>query len=237
MENKKYKIVIGVLVVLLIGALCAIVVLLGNQKDKDKKETDKPETKEVINKKEKDDSSEETKKEEKNKYDIKEEEKEDVIEKTFTNNKKYKIKEVLYDNTSYGNDDVEKVELTNDGVVLVSINGTGYDDSEDKEVSFKINRVEVASNVSKTFSIHVGTSDICEGNRRIMFIHKDGTVSYINIDDLACGQMINVIKFEGLKDVLKFEEKIVKHEGEPNEYIVYAVTKDGNKTDITEKIA
>ena len=49
--------------------------------------------------------------------------------------------------------------------------------------------------------------------------------------------MINVIKFEGLKDVLKFEEKIVKHEGEPNEYIVYAVTKDGNKTDITEKIA
>ena len=237
MENKKYKIVIGVLVVLLIGALCAIVVLLGNQKDKDKKETDKSETKEVINKKEKDDSSEETKKEEKNKYDIKEEEKEDVIEKTFTNNKKYKIKEVLYDNTSYGNDDVEKVELTNDGVVLVSINGTGYDDSDDKEVSFKINRVEVASNVSKTFSIHVGASDICEGNRRIMFIHMDGTVSYINIDDLACGQMINVIKFEGLKDVLKFEEKIVKHEGEPNEYIVYAVTKDGNKTDITEKIA
>jgi hypothetical protein len=192
MDNKKYKIIIGVLVVLLVVALGVICLLVtkNNEKEEPKEES---ETKEVEKK----------------------------IEK------EYEIKEVLYDTTSYGNDDVEKVELTTDGIVLVSITGSDEND---------VTRQEVATKVVKTYMVQVGQADICEGNKRLMFVHKDGTASYLNIDELTCGQDILVQKLEGYKDVEKFEVETVKNDGEPDAHIAYVITKDGKKTDISDEI-
>ena len=205
MENKKYKIIIGVLVVLLVAALCVICFLLG--KDTKKEEPKKNfETKEV-------------KKDEKPK--------EDQPELVDDSKQGEVIKEVLFDTTSYGNDDVEKVEITYNGTVLVTMTGTEND----------VNKKEVAKNVTKTFMVQVGQADICEGNKRLMFVHKDGTASYLNIDELTCGQKIVVEKLDGVKNIEKFEVKTVKYDGEPDGHTAYAITKSGKKIDISEKIA
>ena len=204
MENKTYKIIICVLVVLLAAALCVICFLLG-------KDTKKEEPK-------KDHETKEVKKDEKPK--------EDKPELVDDSKQGEEIKEVLFDTTSYGNDDVEKVELTNNGKVLVTIKGT------DNDVTGK----EVAKNVVKTFVVQVGQSDICEGNKRIMFVHKDGTASYLNIDELVCGRKIVVENLKGFKNIDKFEVKTVKYDGEPDGHVTYVVTKDGKKTDISSKI-
>ncbi len=204
MENKTYKIIIGVLVVLLAAALCVICFLLGRDSKKEEPKKD-VETKEVEKK-------EETKKDE---PELVDDSKQGEV-----------IKEVLFDTTSYGNDDVEKVEITYNGTVLVTIKGTDND----------VERKEVAKNVVKTFTVQVGQSDICEGNKRIMFVHKDGTASYLNIDELVCGRKIVVENLKGFKNIDKFEVKTVKYEGEPDGYITYVITKDGKKTDISNKI-
>lgn len=196
--EKKYKIIIGVLVVLLVAALCVICFLLGRDTKKEEPRKE-PETKEVEKK-----------------------EKPSTPEKEETKENK-----VLFDTTSYGNDDVEKVELTSDGVVLVTMTGTEND----------VNKKEVAKNVTKTFMVQVGQADICEGNKRLMFVHKDGTASYLNIDELTCGQKIVVEKLDGVKNIEKFEVKTVKYDGEPDGHTVYAITKSGKKIDISEKIA
>ncbi len=188
MDNKKYKIIIGVLVVLLVVALGVICLLVtkNNEKEEPKEES---ETKEVEKK----------------------------IEK------EYEIKEVLYDTTSYGNDDVEKVELTNDGIVLVTITGTEED----------VTRKEVANNVVDTYIVKVSQSDTCEGNKRIIFVGEDRTATYINIDSLVCGHEIEVEPLEGVKNIDYFDTKAVKQNGEPDYNLVYVITKDGNKKDIT----
>ena len=216
MGNTKYKVIIGFLVVLLAAALCAICFLLG--RDTKKEETRKePETKEIEKKEDSEEKEKDEKKEEEpTKETTKKEEKQD-----------YKIKEVLFDTTSYGNDDVEKVELTSDGVVLVTMTGTEND----------VNKKEIAKDVVKTFMVQVGQNDICEGGKRLMFVHKDGTASYLSVDDLTCGQNIVVDKLNGVKNIEKFEVKTIKHDGEPDEHITYVITKDGKKTDITAKIA
>ena len=214
-KEKKLKITIGVLVLLLIVSIGVIVVLV----TKDKKEegpSKNTETKEVEKKEVPEEEKEENE----------EEKKKNNEEEKTKENKKYKIKKVLFDTTSYGNDDIEKVELTDDGIVLVSMTGV------EKEVK----RKEVLKDVTKTFEVRVGQSDICEGNKRIMFVHKDGTASYLNIDELTCWHSIVVNKISGLKNVDKFEEKVIKHEGEPNEYVTYVITKDGEETDISQKL-
>ena len=225
--DKKAKIIIGVLVALLVVAIGVIIFLVVDGKDKDDKTKKDPETKQVERpgrRPEVKEKQEELEKEKTPEEETKEETKKDTKKPSSKN---YKIKEVLFDTTSYGNDDVEKVELTTDGVVLVSITGTGEND---------VTRKEVAKNVVKTFVVQVGQADICEGNKRIMFIHKNGTASYINIDELTCGQEIDVDDLEGFKNIEKFEVKTVKYDGEPDAHITYVITKDGKKTDISDEI-
>ena len=192
MDNKKYKIIIGVLVVLLVVALGVICLLV--TKNNEKEETRKKGT------------------------EIKEAEK--VIIREY---EEPEIKEILYNTTSYGNDDVEIVELTNDGTVLVTINGTEED----------VTRKEVANNVVDTYIVKVSQSDTCEGNKRIIFVGEDRTATYLNIDSLVCGHEIEVEPLEGVKNIDYFDTKVVKQEGEPDYNLVYVITKDGNKKDIT----
>ena len=222
--DKKTKAIIGILVGLLLIAVVVIIILVATGKDKDDKPKKEPETKQVekpsprppvIEKKGEEGTKEKAPEENKPK------------EEKKTNTKKYKIKKVLFDTKKYGNDDVEKVELTTDGIVLVSITG-----SEENDVT----RQEVATKVVKTYMVQVGQADICEGNKRLMFIHKNGTASYLNIDELTCGQDILVQKLEGYKDIDKFEVETVKNDGEPDAHIAYVITKDGKKTDISDEI-
>ena len=171
-----------------------------------------------------------------NEKEKKEEKQPETKKQEYINDKKYNIKEVLYDTKSYGNDTVEKVELSKDGVVLVSLTGSGYADAVDEETEFNIKRKEVATDVVKTYTFNVGKSDVCEGNKRIIFVHKDNTASYIDIDTLVCGHEIVVKKLDGIKNIDKFEEKVTKIKGEPDGHQIFVVTKDGKKTDITDKL-
>ena len=172
-----------------------------------------------------------------NEKEKKEEKQPETKKQEYINDKKYSIKEVLYDSISYGNDTVEKVELSKDGVVLVSLTGSDYADAgDDEETEFNIKRKEVATDVVKTYTFNVGKSDICEGNKRIIFVHKDNTASFIDIDDLVCGHKIVVKKLDGISNIDKFEDKVTKTKGEPDGHQIYVITKDGKKTDITDKL-
>ena len=137
------------------------------------------------------------------------------------------ISKVLFDTTSRNNSTVEKVELTTDNKVLVSITGDGYN----------VNRQQVAENVKNTSLVHAGQKNTCEGNARLMFILNDGTVSYLNIDQLVCGHKVVTAKVNGLTNITEVtEDKKQTNENEPYKYTVYAKDKDGKSTDITDKL-
>ena len=156
---------------------------------------------------------------------------------TNNNTKKDVVKEVLFDNTSYGNDVVDIVELTEDGKILVTIKGNRLDDK--KEVI----KEEIINSVNKTYKVHAGESDVCEGNSRLMFIMNDGTISYLDIDQLVCGDdIVTANNIANLKDIVEITEKITPGKCEkfdnqdwclPDHHDVYALDKSGNQTDIT----
>ncbi len=144
----------------------------------------------------------------------------------------YEIKEVLYDTTSRGNYSIEKVELTNDGTVLVSI-------IENNKVL--VDRLEVEKAVMNTYEVHVGISEMCEGNVRLIFDKGDDYFSYLNVDDLVCGHKITNNKITGLSNVDKIEEETEESSKDeesdaPDKYVVYAVDGNGNKTNISDKL-
>ena len=144
------------------------------------------------------------------------------------------VKQVLYDNTSYGEDVVDIVELTKGGSVLVTIKSSD---------SINVDSKEVLSNVDQAFKVKTGVSDICEGNTKLIFIMKDSTISYLDIDELVCGNSIKVVNnFASLNNIVNIvkEEKLGECDKdssycEPSYNIVYAIDKDGNKINISEK--
>lgn len=151
-----------------------------------------------------------------------------------------KANKVLYDTSSYGNDLYQIVELTDDGTVLVTINGTG----ERLNGEEKIIKKEVLKNVNKTFKVLAGQSDVCAGNTRLMFIMNDSSLSYLDIDQLECGDTIKIVNnVANLKDIVEVTEKIAPgaclDDGsycEPDIHSVYAIDKNGTKVDITNKL-
>ncbi len=204
MENKKYKVIIGILVVLLIAALCVICFLLGRdyKKDEPKKEQ---ETKEVEKK-------EETKKEEKK------EKKEEPR----------KENKVLFDATDKKyEDDKALVVLTPDNRVLVN-----YTNEDDKYVT----DVEIATDVIETFDVHAGMSDICWGNEVLIIVTESKTL-FLSIDDMMCANRLVTKELKGLEGITNVEEKAEKSpNNEPDDYKVYATTKDGKRIEITDKL-
>lgn len=141
----------------------------------------------------------------------------------------YDIKEVIYDTSSRGNDSVEKVELTTDGRILVSI----IDKNE-----IIVNRLEVEKGVDKYYLVHVNQSDYCEGNTRLI-LDQGYVYYYMNIDSLVCAHRIIEEKINtiGMGSIVNIEEEKKQYsEDEPYSYTVYAVDSNGNKTDISDKI-
>ena len=166
-------------------------------------------------------------------------EKEFKVEEKSTNNSEKvdnKVKKVLFDTSSRENDTVEKVVITEDNRVLVTMTGE-YLDKDSKTVKLDTKEREIAQKVKSTSLVHVGMSDICEGNSKLMFILEDGTVSYLDIDELVCGHKIVVAVVDGLSNITEItEEKEQTNPYEPYKYTVYAKDKDGNKTDISSKL-
>ncbi len=148
-------------------------------------------------------------------------------EKTINLRDGYKIKEVLFDTTSYGNNSIEKVELTEDGDILLSI----IDNDE-----IIVNRLELFVSVEKSYLVHVGQSDTCEGNARLIFDRGNNLYTYLNIDDFVCSHKVTTGNIMGLENVQDIEEKVEKFEGEPDIYKVYAVDKQENKSEISDKL-
>ena len=154
-----------------------------------------------------------------------------------TNNTKSDgVKEVLYDSTYLGNDVVQIVELTEDDKILVTIKGELLDNK--KEVI----KEEVFNNVNKAYKVHAGQSDVCMGNFKLMFIMNDSTISYLDMDQLVCGDDVVTAKnVANLKDIVEITEKITPGPCsddidwcEPDKHSVYAIDKNGKQTDITD---
>ena len=119
-----------------------------------------------------------------------------------------------------------KVELNASGDALLTYDGI---DAKDKKI---------ASNVSSTAIVHAGQSDVCEGNERLIFIMKDGSISYLNIDKLVCGSELEVKNnIGGYEDIAAvYDEQKKVNDYEPVLYTVYARDKDGLIYNITDAL-
>lgn len=97
-----------------------------------------------------------------------------------------------------------------------------------------VNDSVVLENVSKHFDVKLG-SNICEGNRYLIFITSDVTISALSIDNLSCademeiknniGNLSNVTDIY-LKETSSVEDVLVFND-------IYAKTYDGD-INITE---
>ena len=119
-------------------------------------------------------------------------------------------------------------EAYSDDIYNVTLNG-------DK---LYINDELIAENIDKYIDVTLG-ADICEGNRYLVFLMKDATISSLSIDSLSCANEIsyeeNIGGYKKITDIyskLKSEENLY----EPAFYDVYAVDHIGNEYFITDYI-
>jgi len=144
----------------------------------------------------------------------------DKKESSSISEKKEEVKNtVVYDN------DGIKVELDSKGEAFLT-----YSEVEAHSKS-------IATNVSNTAVVKAGQSDVCLGNSRLVFVSKEGTISYLNLDKLECGKEIVVKDVDNYKNIAAVysEEKKV-NDYEPILYKVFARDKDGNINDITNDL-
>ena len=149
-------------------------------------------------------------------------------EQTKNYEKDYEVEKILYDTTDYGNDTIELVELTTDKKIIATI----------KENNKIIKKEKIADSVIDTYLVHVGMSDTCEGNARLIILSENNNYSYLNIDALTCGHEISLKELKELNNIVSIEEveEKSKYRDEPNNYIVYAIDKNDNRIDISDKL-
>ena len=223
MEEKKDK---KAIVAIIVTALVCILVIAPLAWYAGKKAAEKDtstEQKETNKEKEKENNNEGTPASE-----VKEEE--ITIEK-IPETKKYTIKSVALEEKDPEGKLMIKVEITTTGEALLT-------HQEYAEEPFE--NVKIAEDVILALPVHVGQSDICAGNARVMFIHKDKTVSAFYVDDLECGNTIKVKKnVGGLTDIVEIREQIEESESpyEPNNFKVYAVDSNKKMHDISENLS
>ncbi len=212
MGNTKYKVIIGILVVLLVAALCFICFLLGKNYKNEEPEKE-PETKEVEKK------EEEPKEEEP----VKEPEKEESKKEETKGKDK-----ILFDATGEEFlDEKALVVLTTDKKVVVN-----YTNEKGKYITDNV----IATDVKETFIVHAGMDDMCWGNERIIIVTKSKTL-YLSIDDMMCGNKLVTKDLKGLEGITKVEEKANgTGEYEPADYTVYATDKNGKRINITDRL-
>ena len=133
-------------------------------------------------------------------------------------------KEEVKKNLVYDKSDI-KVELDSKEEAFLTYKEV---DAKDKSI---------ATNVSSTAVVKAGQSDVCEGNTRLVFISKEGTLSYLDIDSLVCGKKISIKDVDGYKNIAAvYNEEVKTNEYEPINYKVFARDKDGNVKEITKDL-
>ena len=224
-KDKKTIIAIVVLVVICLLVVAPVAWFAGKQVA-NKESSNETKEKQDNKKEEKQEKPEEPKKEEKEV--LKEET--ITIEKT-PETKEYTIQKVAYEQKDPEGNVMMKVELTTTGEALLSY----YGDEENK-----LENIKIAEDVVLVQGVHVGMSDICAGNARVIFIHKNTSISSLNVDQLECGDSIEVTKnVDGLTDIVEIKE-ITNHSGspyEPNNYTVYAVDSKGEEYNLNEALS
>ena len=117
-----------------------------------------------------------------------------------------------------------KVELDKNGEVFLTYTEV---DAENKSI---------VSNVKTYLLVQAGQSDVCEGNKRLLFVLNDGTVSSLNIDSLVCGKKLVVDnKLANLNNVVAIRDSL-ENSGvnEPENHYIYAQTSDSKEYNITK---
>ncbi len=94
----------------------------------------------------------------------------------------------------------------------------------------------ITSNIDEYYDFHYGVSDICEGNRVLIFVSNKKIVSSLSVDQLSCGDNIKVKN--DFSKVGTFSSLVQKskyyNENQPLTYSIYAVNADtGSELDIT----
>lgn len=139
---------------------------------------------------------------------------------TSSTEKKEEVKKTLV----YDKSDI-KVELDSKGEAFLTYKEV---DAKDKSV---------ATNVSSTAVVQAGQSDVCEGHTRLMFISKEGTLSYLDIDALVCGKKITVKDVDGYKNIVAvYNEDFKTNDYEPILHKVFTRDKDGTVKEITNDL-
>ena len=143
-----------------------------------------------------------------------------------TTDNNFVAKEEIY--ASYDKDKI--VEITENGKVLVTMTNASGDGE-------KIEKQEIIRDVKATSIVHVGQSDVCEGNAKLIFILENGKVSYLDIDMLVCEGRIAVHNIPNLNNIVEVTEKeeASEYQNDPPFYTVYAKDKDGNIIDISSE--
>ena len=109
-----------------------------------------------------------------------------------------------------------------------------------KVISNELGEEVIANNVNKTYDIYAGMSDVCEGNRWIIASTEDNKFIALSVDSLICGSKIKTIDVSAelakkkIDDVISiYNTKTFTNQYEPKKYEVYAITENGESTEIT----
>ena len=236
-KDKKTTIAIIVLAVICILVVAPVAWFAGKEAAKKdaptetkEKQTEKKEDTKEEEEEPKDQKEDEPKETESKETETFEEEIVDIeVDEAKPETKKYTIQKVAYESKDPEGNLILKVELTTTGEALLS-----YYDGEEK-----LENIKIAEDVVLVQGVHVGMSDICAGNARVIFIHKNTSISSLNVDQLECGNTISITKnVAGLKNIVEIKE-ITNHSGspyEPNNYTVYAVDSNGKEHNLNEAL-
>ena len=150
----------------------------------------------------------------------------DSIDKTVENKE---------ENNTESKDDTVILEIKNNSQKIVY--------TADKKIianSPTLKNIVVETNVIKFYQIHVGQSDICNGNEWFILEKNDHSIIAFSSDDFICGDKITTkniteelkkLDITSLKKV--YENKEFVNEYEPYNYQVFAINQDDKLVDIS----
>lgn len=105
-----------------------------------------------------------------------------------------------------------------------------------KKETLYVDGEEIAKNIKKYYDVTIG-GDGCEGNRHIIFILDDGSVTSLNIDDLSCSNEVtyteDINNLRNIKEITTIKSEDAT-ENTPAKYEVYAKDNNNEEYLITE---
>lgn len=145
------------------------------------------------------------------------------------------------DNNNTNNTDNDDKQNSENKKELYNASGIKVELDENGEAFLSYAEIDadnksIVSNVKSYLLVQAGQSDVCEGNKRLLFVLNDGTVSSLNIDSLVCGKKLEVKnKIANLNNVVAIRDSLEKSgTNEPENHVIYAQTSDSKEYNITK---